>query len=74
MKHLLIALGFMSSRHCTCDKHFNNPSLVSGYSYSVKQHAPTRCQIKRSMELAEDFQDFPTTAVLSDTMSIKNLR
>jgi len=74
MKHLLIALGFMSSRHCTCDKHFNNPSLVSGYPYSAKQHAPTKREIKRSMELAENFQDVSTTAVLSDTMHANNLR
>jgi len=74
MKHLLIALGFMSSRHCTCDKHFNNPSLVSGYSYPVNQHVPTKSRIKKAMELAEDFQDVSTTVVLSDTLGYRGLR
>jgi len=74
MKHLLIALGLMSAQRCICDKHFNNPSLISGYSYPTKQHKPSKCKIKKSMELGDDLQRNSISMSLRDTMRFSNLR
>jgi hypothetical protein len=52
MKHILIALGIMAASHCKCPKHYNNPSLVSGYTIKMGR-TPSHRDIKRSMEEAD---------------------
>ena len=75
MKHLLIALGLMSSHKCACDKHFNNPSLISGYSYGYTSRKRTKEQIRKSMNLADDIPLSASSSLYNrDTFRISNLR